>query len=419
MYKLSLILILLIAFSAAKATDENFSIVLFPDTQNMVSSHHDMWETMPQWVVENKEDLNIKAVIGLGDVTNSGSKPEYIEAITGNMSNNRGGWNLIKSSGLIYMPTRGNNGDSNEALWNEYFGPEYFTEEGSVPPKNMSWFGGCYDSSTSCYYVKFAEGSQKYLVMAVGHAPTKLQKVWANQVLKKNSDSKVIVVAHSYLENDTLTKPEGEDLWNDLIMNNKNIFLVVCGHMHVGIPPTSYGTREKVNELRADYQDIQDGDGYMMILTFQPSKGKIQTRAYSNFTKMNDTNGSYGMDICVLPTPRLVYIGKEDRITGGITYTYYNLAVANRNYYPAYLFAPAPDLGLNGLNNNPSRTWVDIYDNQTGKSIRRFSALSKPSDMGGLWFAIAKGKVPPKSVYITLHDRKCDIKSKSNPVNIK
>ena len=72
--------------------------------------------------------MNIKAVIGLGDVTNSGSDAEYIEAVTGNRPSNRGGWNLIKSSGLIYMPTRGNNGDYfNETRWNQYFGPEYFT----------------------------------------------------------------------------------------------------------------------------------------------------------------------------------------------------------------------------------------------------------------------------------------------------
>ena len=121
MYKLSLILISMIVFSVASATDENFSIVLFPDTQNMVSSHPDMWESMPKWVVDNQAKRNIKAVIGLGDVTNylyNEDKEEYEEAVSG--------WNLIKSSGIIYMPTRGN-GDSNEALWNEYFGPEYFT----------------------------------------------------------------------------------------------------------------------------------------------------------------------------------------------------------------------------------------------------------------------------------------------------
>ena len=202
-------------------------------------------------------------------------------------------------------------------------------------------------------------------------------------------------------------------------MNNKNIFLVVCGHMHVGIPPTSYGVREKVNELRADYQDVNSGNGYMMILTFTPSKGRIQTEAYSKYKKMFDPKGSYCMDISLRPTPRLVYNGKEDHTTGGITYTYYNLAVANRNDYPAYLFAPAPDLAPCGLNKNSSRTWVNIYDNQTGGYIYGFCALSKPSDMRSLWFAIAKGKVPPKSVYITLHDRKCNIKSKSNPVNIK
>lgn len=414
MYKLSLVVILMVAFPIAMATDENFSIVLFPDTQNMVSSHQDMWRSMPKWVVDNQAKSNIKAVIGLGDVTNGGSDLEYIEAVTGNMPNNRSGWNLLKSSGLIYMPTRGNNGDYfNETRWNQYFGPKYFA--------GKPWFSGCYGNSTSCYYVKFAEGSQKYLVLAVGYAPTKQQIDWANKSLnlKENRDSKVIVVAHSYLGLKELT-PEGETLLKGLIKQNKNIFLVVCGHMHYGETSyTSYVLRDGVNELRANYQDMNNaGDGYMMILTFQPSKGIIQTKAYSAYKKRTDPHGSYIM--CMrLPTPRLVYDGKEDRTTRGTAYTYYSLSVANRNDYPAYLFTSAPDLAPCGLNKNASRTWVNIYDNQTGGYIYGFCALSKPSDMQSLWFAVAKGKTPPKSVYITLYDRTCGINSTSNPVNIK
>jgi hypothetical protein len=119
-----------------------------------------------------------------------------------------------------------------------------------------------------------------------------------------------------------------------------------------------------------------------------------------------------------LPSPSLVYKGKEDRTTGGTTYTYYSLAVANRDDYPANLFKPAPDLAPCGINKDSSRTWVSIYD-QNGNYIYGFCALSKPSDMDGLWFAIAKGKVPPKGVYITLNDRACKIVLKSNLVAIK
>jgi predicted phosphodiesterase len=259
--------------------NENFSLVLFPDTQYEVQSHHDMWESMPPWVVANQLKLNIKAVIGLGDVTDTDTTEEYVEAVKG--------WDVIKSSGLIYMPTRGNH-DSSEALWNQYFGPKYFA--------GKPWFSGSDGNSTSCYYVKFVEGSQKYLVLAVGYDPNTQQIAWAQSALNANNDSKVVVVAHSYL-NVTEFTPQGTTLWNGLIKQNKNIFLVVCGHIHT--PYTSYvvSSGNNVNELRADYQDYNYGNGYMEILTFQPSKSRIQTTAFSAYNNKTDSTGSYVMPL--------------------------------------------------------------------------------------------------------------------------
>jgi len=392
----------MIVFQVVAATDENFSLILFPDTQYMVKSPNEkMWESMPQWVKDNQAKFNIKAVIGLGDVTDSPTPEEYLEAVKG--------WNVIKSSGLIYMPTRGNNGDS-YPIWNQYFGPSYFA--------GKTWFGGSNGNSTSCYYVKFVEGSKKYLILAVGFDPNPTQIAWAQSVLNANNDSKVIVVAHSYLLDKQQLTTEGTKLWNGLIQKNKNIFLVVCGHKY-GLPQsTSYFLRDKrVNELRADYQDKNYGNGYMEILKFQPSNYIIQTTAFSAYLNQTDPKGSYVMPLCLgipLPKPKLVYKGKEDRTT----YTIYNLSVANRNDYPASLFRPAPDLEPCGINKNSSRMWLDISD-QNGKRIYGFCALTKPSDMDGLWFSIDKGKVPPKSVSITLNDRACSISSQSNVVTIK
>lgn len=118
-----------------------------------------------------------------------------------------------------------------------------------------------------------------------------------------------------------------------------------------------------------------------------------------------------------LPSPRLIYTGKEDYTVSGTTYTRYKLAVSNRDDYPASLFKPAPDLPPCGLNTNSARTWVNIYDSNGGY-IYGFCALSNPSDLSGLWFAVPKGKAPPKSVYITLNDRRCKVVLKSNLVAI-
>jgi hypothetical protein len=119
-----------------------------------------------------------------------------------------------------------------------------------------------------------------------------------------------------------------------------------------------------------------------------------------------------------LPTPRLTYTGKEDYTVRGVAYTRYRLSVANRDDYPASLFKPAPDLPPCGLNTNSARTWVNIYNSFDGGYIYGFCALSSPSDLSGLWFAVPQGEVPPKSVYITLNDRRCNIVLKSNSVAI-
>jgi len=118
-----------------------------------------------------------------------------------------------------------------------------------------------------------------------------------------------------------------------------------------------------------------------------------------------------------LPTPKLAYTGKENYTVRGVDFIRYKLEVINRDDYPASLFKPAPTLPPCGLNKNSTRTWIKIY-NIDGSYIYGFCALSSPSDMKGLWFAVARGTKPPKSVYLTMDDRACNKTLKSNSVTI-
>jgi hypothetical protein len=85
----------------------------------------------------------------------------------------------------------------------------------------------------------------------------------------------------------------------------------------------------------------------------------------------------------------------------------------NKDQYPAAMFAPAPSLPPCGKNNNSSRTWVDIYD-QNGKRLYGFCALGKPADLGSIWFALEDGVIPPSWIYIEMTDRQTNTKYKSN-----
>ena len=115
----------------------------------------------------------------------------------------------------------------------------------------------------------------------------------------------------------------------------------------------------------------------------------------------------------VLPNPVLYMTGSEFYTTGGKNYIRYQYDVLNKADFPPALFAPAPALPPCGANTNSSRTWLDIFD-QRGKRLYGFCALSKPSDLGVIWFALEEGVIPPSYVYIELNDRQTNTKYKSN-----
>jgi hypothetical protein len=262
------------------AQDNNFSIILFPDTQKEVRYNPDMWMSMPSWVVANKETCNVQAVIGLGDVTDTCTPSEFAEAVKG--------WNIIKDAGIIYIPLPGNHDlEDSGSSWDNYFGPNYFS--------GKPWFGGAYKNSTNVYYVKFDVGSHKYLVMALRYNPSISDLLWAQRIINANMEREVIVATHSFLNISTLTD-QGTKIWRNLIRQNKNIFLVVCGHMHAGNSTSSCAfaagsNGNKVYVIRVNYQDIDYGGGYMEILRFQ--NDKILASAYSAYSNETDVAGAY------------------------------------------------------------------------------------------------------------------------------
>ena len=113
------------------------------------------------------------------------------------------------------------------------------------------------------------------------------------------------------------------------------------------------------------------------------------------------------------PKPVLYLMGMEAYTAGGKNWIRLHYDVLNKADYPADMFAAAPSLPPCGLNTNASRTWVDFFD-ATGKRIYGFCALSKPADLGKIWFAYEEGTIPPSYVYIELNDRQTNTKYKSN-----
>jgi hypothetical protein len=114
-----------------------------------------------------------------------------------------------------------------------------------------------------------------------------------------------------------------------------------------------------------------------------------------------------------LPNPVLYLIGQETYTANGRNWIRYSYDVLNKDQYPDAMFAAAPELPPCGLNTKSSRTWVDFFDS-SGKRLYGFCAAGKAAKLGGIWFALEEGIVPPSYVYIEMNDRQTNTKYKSN-----
>jgi hypothetical protein len=113
------------------------------------------------------------------------------------------------------------------------------------------------------------------------------------------------------------------------------------------------------------------------------------------------------------PVPQLYLTKVEPYTANGKNWIRYSYDVQNKMSYPAPMWAPAPGLPPCGSNTNSSRTWVDFFK-QDGTRLYGFCALSKPEDLGGIWFALEEGVIPPSWIYIEINDRQTNTKYKSN-----
>jgi hypothetical protein len=114
------------------------------------------------------------------------------------------------------------------------------------------------------------------------------------------------------------------------------------------------------------------------------------------------------------PNPILYLTGTEYYTTASGSFVRYRYDVMNKASYPAAMFAPAPGLPPCGSNTNSSRTWVDFFNARTNARIYGFCALTNPSQLGSIWFAMPEGTVPPSYVYIELIDRQTNTRYRSN-----
>jgi 3',5'-cyclic AMP phosphodiesterase CpdA len=284
------------AMFAARIQPGSWTLAVLPDTQVYSLRFPGLYTTQTGWIVENRDRLNIKYVLHLGDIVNNNSPYEWRNA--------RDAMSLL--DGVVpYALAPGNHdygpsGDAStrDTLMNDYF---HFEDVSSWPT-----FGGAYeDAKLDNTYHLFEAGGQQWIIIALEWGPRNEVVEWANQVMKENSGRLGIMITHAYMNNNDLrydhtdtANPQhynpheyrtpgpvndGEELWRKLISKH-DFRLVLNGHVlgdGTGYLVSDNVTGAPTHQMLSNYQMRNlGGEGYMRLLEFR-TDGSVVVKSYS------------------------------------------------------------------------------------------------------------------------------------------
>ncbi|TWT32290.1 Calcineurin-like phosphoesterase [Posidoniimonas corsicana] len=273
---------------------ESFTVVALPDTQNYVnsSSNAPLFTQQTEWIADQVQSAgnprNIQFVTHLGDVVSSGDDLTQLARADHSLD--------VLDGVLPYSVLPGNHdyADTSDKAsgfddYLDYFGPQRFA--------GRSWFGGA-DTSGANSYQHFSAGGHEFLHLALEWRPTinlpgraVSPLAWAQSVLNAHPDTPVILSTHEHIDDSPAGRsPSGQDLWDELIRFNDQVFMVLGGHYHsVGGQDDGEYHQVSLNdagrpviEVLQDYQDYPNGgDGWLRLINFDLPNNAIEFETYS------------------------------------------------------------------------------------------------------------------------------------------
>jgi hypothetical protein len=268
--------------TAVAASAEDFTIIGLPDTQNYscgapCGSSSTIFSAQTQWIVNNKETLNIAYVAHEGDIVEHATTAVEWDRASGAMSLLEDPVTTSLPDGIPYGVLRGNHDqESTYNYYNQHFGVGRFS--------GRSYYGGGFSgTNNNNNYGLFRASGMDFIVINLEYNPSAAVLSWADALLGTYSNRRAIVVSHDIINtgNPGAFSSAGQAIYNAL-KDNPNLFLMLCGHIHGEGRRVDVYNGNTVNTLLADYQSYANGgDGFLRILHFSPARNEITVETYS------------------------------------------------------------------------------------------------------------------------------------------
>ncbi len=262
-----------------------WTLFVIPDTQHYSQNRGNApiayMNTAFDWLLDTRDQLNIKFVQGLGDITESSSNAsEWNRASAA--------WN--KLYGQIPFAVNQGNHDSILSI-NKYFPVANFSDE--------PWWGGSYQGIHNSYQKFNFYGEDFLFVNIQSHDPWGTDnpgaRQWANDVIAAHPNHKVLLGTHDTLETSTIKR--------DILNKHDNIVMSNAGHSCAReVRFKTFGPEGRVAEnFVVDYQCDSQETMLLRYYVFKPLEDAVFYYTYSPITDTfeGDTSsqGSFALEM--------------------------------------------------------------------------------------------------------------------------
>ena len=277
----------------------DYTFAIFPDIQIMTNFNPQRLNNQIQWLVDNKERMNVKFAMFVGDLSDYGQRGcDY----AGGCLYERAQLAMDRLNNKIpYCFVPGNHDyDNNAGTRDQVYFNTHFPHE---KHRELPGFGGVYQegSMANSYYTFDVGNGIKYLVLNLEYKPRLSVLRWANIVVEAHPDHRVIMETHSYLTgagefsggaNVGKEGNGGISIFDGLMVNHNNIFFGVGGHENndEALYRTEYGKYgNKITSMLCDVQVSKyKGEGCLDVFMLVHVNEKNKTMNFLYYSPMHN-----------------------------------------------------------------------------------------------------------------------------------
>lgn len=260
---------------ALSAGEGVYTIAWLSDTQHYSKKYPGAYFAMTHFLSAERERLKLAYIAHTGDLVHNYNDEEQ--------------WRIADEAQRMIGDIPNGVCAGNHDVHHKEADYEYFSRFfGAKRYEKTAWYGANYKDNRG-HYDLIDAGNTRYIFVYMGYGVDGSCIKWINAVLAEHRERVGILCTHDYFKTDLKRSDTGEELFERVVKENPNLYMVFCGHRYneacvkAEFDDDGDGTDERtVYQMMNNYQAAKrGGNAYIRFLQVDEAKGEIRVYSYS------------------------------------------------------------------------------------------------------------------------------------------